>query len=84
MNLTVKELTTLIDNFFLTSNKINSSNDELVKNIYFHLNKNKIKFSLDSLLTSFNSYKLDYKTLTKKNINIKTNRIIGSLDQRAH
>ena len=83
MNLTVKELTTLIDNFFLTRIKINSSNDELVKKIYFHLNKNKIKFSLDSLLTSFNSYKLDYKTLTKKNIKVLFYILCGSSEAKA-
>ena len=83
MNLTAKELTILIDNYLLSSKKINSSNDELVKNIYFYLNKNKIKISLDTLLTSFNSYKLDYKTLTKKNIKILFYILCGSPEAKA-
>ena len=83
MNLTTKELSILIDNFFSTCNKINSSNDAIVKNIHLHLNKNKINFSLDSLLTTFNSYKLDFKTLTKKNIKVLFYILCGSSKAKA-
>ena len=49
MNLTSKELSKLTDDFFKTSNTENSSNNELVKNIHYCLNKNRINFSAASV-----------------------------------
>ena len=72
MNLTAKELSKLTDDFFKTSNIENSSNDELVKNIHYCLNKNRINFSVESLLATFNSYKpVSYTHLT-----LPTKRIV--------
>ena len=70
MNLTSNELSKLIHDFFNTSNTENSSNDELVKNIHYCLNKNRINFSVESLLATFNSYKLEFETLTKNKIKV--------------
>ena len=83
MNLTTKELSILIDNFFLTRNKKNSSNDELIKNIHSSFKKNKIYLSIESILTTFNSYKLDFKTLTKKNIKVLFYILCGSSEAKA-
>ena len=83
MNLTTKELSILIDNFFLTRNKKNSSNDELIKNILSSFKKNKIYLSIESILTTFNSYKLDFKTLTKKNIEVLFYILCGSSEAKA-
>ena len=83
MNLTAKELSKLTDDFFKTSNIENSSNDELVKNIHYCLNKNRINFSVESLLATFNSYKLEFDKLTKNKIKVLFYILCGSSEAKA-
>ena len=83
MNLTSKELSKLTDDFFKTSNTENSSNDELVKNIHYFLNKNRINFSVESLLATFNSYKLEFKKLTENKIKVLFYILCGSSEAKA-
>ena len=83
MNLTSKEISKLTDDFFKTSNTENSSIDELVKNIHYCLNKNQINFSVESLLATFNSYKLEFETLTKNKIKVLFYILCGSSETKA-
>tara|TARA_E500000331_G_scaffold336717_1_gene364108 strand:+ start:5643 stop:7922 length:2280 start_codon:yes stop_codon:yes gene_type:complete len=78
MNLSSKNISKLVDDFFNNEFYKISSNNQLIKILNEFLKERRINTSKSTILTTFNSYKMNFKTLKKKKLELFFHILLGS------
>tara|TARA_E500000178_G_scaffold351468_1_gene412620 strand:+ start:713 stop:2992 length:2280 start_codon:yes stop_codon:yes gene_type:complete len=83
MNLSYKNLTELVNNFSKDEFDKISSNDQLITKLSKFCHENKLDISNSSLLTTFNSYKLNYNSFKENELEAFFYILFGAPEAKA-